>query len=122
MPASMVTGILIARFQHYKLPLLLGWAMIILGNGLVLLWNLTTPTATWAVTQVLAGLAQGTVLISTFVALQSQVPVHQMSHAAAMYTFLRELGLSCGVGIGGTIFRTVFDVGWLMRICRWISL
>jgi len=105
MPASMVTGVLIARFEHYKLPLLAGWATIVLGNGLVVLWDLRTSTAVWAFTQVLAGLAQGIVLISTFVALQSQVPVDQMSHAAAMYTFLRELGLSCGVGIGGTIFQ-----------------
>jgi len=105
MPASMITGILIARFEHYKLPLLAGWATIVLGNGLVVLSNLATSTATWAATQVVAGLAQGIVPISTFTALQSQVPVDQMSHAAAMYTFLRELGLSCGVGIGGTILQ-----------------
>ena len=81
--------------------------MISLGCGLTIMWDLNTPTIDWVWVLILLGLGHGFVLNAQNFATQAICLPDDEASAAAMYSFLRNLGMALGVGIGGSIFQNV---------------
>lgn len=48
-PASVITGILITRTGRYRWAIWGGWALTVLGTGLLYLLDVDTPTVAWYV-------------------------------------------------------------------------
>jgi hypothetical protein len=106
-PASIFLGALITRLSHFRLAIWSGWSLIILGHGLSITWNIDMPTVTWVLTLIMIGLGHGFVLNAQNFATQAICLPHDEAAAAAMYSFLRALGMALGVGLGSSIFQNV---------------
>ena len=104
-PASVVVGVLITRFNHFRWAIWLGWILTTLGVGLTLMFDIATPTATWAGIFILLGFGHGLLLNAQNFAAQALCQPKDEASAAAMYMFLRSFGMALGVGIGGTVFQ-----------------
>jgi hypothetical protein len=106
-PASIVVGAIITRFSHFRWAIWAGWLMISLGCGLTIIWRVDTPTVDWVWVLILLGFGHGFVLNAQNFATQAICLPNDEASAAAMYSFLRSLGMALGVGIGGSIFQNV---------------
>lgn len=87
-----------------------GWALSILANGLLIIWDQNTSTAAWATILVLVGLGHGLILNAQNFATQAIALPGDEAQAAAMYAFLRSFGMALGVGIGGSVFQNVMMI------------
>ncbi|KAK1966783.1 MFS general substrate transporter [Colletotrichum sublineola] len=109
-PASIITGRLVAATNNYQYSIWVGWTLASIASGLMLLWDADTPAKLWAPTLVLLGLGHGAVLNAQNVASQALCNEGDEARAAAMYAFLRQLGMAVGVGVGGSVFQNVMLV------------
>ncbi|KAI1340813.1 major facilitator superfamily transporter [Xylariaceae sp. FL0016] len=105
--ASMVTGRLITRFNHYKWAIVIGWGFGSLGSGMALIWGTNNSAPVWVITLLVLGAGQGTVLNAQNFASQAMSKSGDEASAAAMYAFARQFGAALGVGVGGTTFQNV---------------
>lgn len=106
-PASIITGGVITRSGKYRTILWIGLAIDVLANGLMIMWNRDTSTATWAIQMVLVGLAQGIVLNGLNFSTQATAATVDVAYSAAMYTFMRSLGMTIGVAVGGSVYQNL---------------
>lgn len=101
-PSSIITGQVLRRGVDFRRLILPSWTLLLVGNGLSVIWFVNTPTAAWAVTQLVCGFAQvsfanirasldltdpgskGSILIAGVIAIQSHVEAEDVGHAAAM--------------------------------------
>lgn len=108
-PGSIIVSLLTTRLGRFRWALWLGWAITALGSGLFLLLDVDTPTAVWVVILCVFGIGNGMVLTSVSVAIQAISKAENCGRAAAMYAFMRTLGMSIGVAIGSTTFQNVMS-------------
>jgi predicted MFS family arabinose efflux permease len=66
-----------------------------------------TITPLWVVIFAVFGIGNGMLLTSVNVGIQAISRVEDAGRAAAMYAFMRTLGMSIGVAVGGTVFQNV---------------
>lgn len=114
-PASIVTGVLITRYNSYTWPIWIGWAMETVAIGLTTMWDESTHIAVWVVTCVILGLGHGSILNAQNFGAQAICGAGDEANAAAMYAFMRHFGMALGVGIGGSTFQNIMalKLGWL---------
>ncbi|KAH8756098.1 major facilitator superfamily transporter [Diaporthe sp. PMI_573] len=106
-PASMLAGLLVTLTANYRRPIWIGWALTTLGSGLTLLFHDKTPVALWVIVLIILGLGHGAVLNAQNFAAQAMSDEGEQGDAAAMYAFVRQFGMSLGVGVGGCVFQNV---------------
>ncbi|KAI3528445.1 major facilitator superfamily transporter [Colletotrichum abscissum] len=106
-PASIITGRLVTVFNNYQWPIWAGWTLATVASGLMMLWDVETPTKAWAPTLVLLGLGHGSILNAQNMASHALCDKGDEAIAAAMYAFLRQFGMAIGVGVGGSTFQNV---------------
>lgn len=104
-PASIITGGVITRGGKYRVILWVGLAIDVLGNGLIIMWDRDISTAAWAAQMVVVGIAQGIVLNGLNFSTQATAATADVAYSAAMYTFMRSLGMTIGVAIGGSVYQ-----------------
>lgn len=107
LPGSIVVSIVVSRIGRFRWALWLGWIVSAVGCGLFELFNEHTSIPVWAVILAVFGIGQGMLLTSINVGIQAISRVQDAGRAAAMYAFMRTLGMSIGVAIGGTAFQNV---------------
>lgn len=108
LPGSVVVSALITRFGTYRWAIWIGWALTTLGCGLLILLNEHTGIAVSTTVLSVLGLGLGMILSSVNFATQASVTNDSDSgRAAAMYAFMRTLGMTVGVALGGTIFQNL---------------
>ncbi|KAK4158735.1 major facilitator superfamily domain-containing protein [Cladorrhinum sp. PSN259] len=107
LPGSIIVSLITTRTGHYRWAIWIGWAITALGCGLLKLFDQDTPTPVWAVILAIFGIGHGMLLTSVNVGIQAIVKVEDAGRAAAMYAFMRTLGMSFGVAVGGTVFQNL---------------
>lgn len=114
-PASIVTGNLISRYNSYRWPIWAGWAFCTIACGLTTIWDRDTHVVVWVITLVILGFGHGMILNAQNFAAQAICGPGDEANAASMYAFMRHFGTALGVGIGGTTFQNVMKLklGWL---------
>lgn len=105
LPGSAVVSALITRLGRFRWAIWIGYAISTLATGLITMWDDKTKTAVWAVCECLFGLGMGMVLSSVNFSIQAAVAPEDCGQAAAMYAFLRSVGMALGVAVGGTVFQ-----------------
>lgn len=112
--SGMITGRLVTRFNNYRWPVWIGWAVGAVSPGLVMVWRRNDSAVVWVFTYIIGGLGQGAILNAQNFAAQAICDPGDEGKAAAMYTFSRQVGMSLGVGIGATTFQNVMKLklGW----------
>ena len=107
LPSSIVTSLIITRIGLYRPAIWVGWVITAIGCGLLVLLDIDTPTAAWAVILIVFGIGHGMLLTSLNIAIQAVSNDEDAGRAAAMYAFMRSLGMSIGVAVGGSVFQNV---------------
>jgi hypothetical protein len=77
---------------HYRWALWTGWAVTIIGVGLLHFLDVGTPMRTWIGLNLVAGCGTGMLFGAMGFAVQASVSSEDMAVAVAMFTFFRSLG------------------------------
>ncbi|PTB68211.1 MFS general substrate transporter [Trichoderma citrinoviride] len=101
---SASTGIFIKKTGNYKIPIVSGLAIMTLGFGLFIDLGAKANWAKIIIFQIIAGIGVGPNFQSPLIALQTNVEPRDIGAATASFQFLRQLGTSTSVVIGGVIF------------------
>lgn len=104
-PTTMMVGGLVARWGHYRWAIWSGWAVAILGTGLVVSFDVSTPTYHWVLCLVVLGLGHGMILSTLIFAIQAVMSNRDVPYALAMYTSIRTFGACAGIAVGGTVLQ-----------------
>jgi hypothetical protein len=73
------------------------------------LFHEDTPTPVWATVLALYGIGNGMTLTSINTAIQAISRSQDCGRAAAMYAFVRSLGMNVGVAVTGTVFQNAMS-------------
>jgi MFS family permease len=104
-PLAVVTGILITVTGRYRWAVWSGWALTVLGTGLLVLLKVDTTIPAWIFLTMVSGLGLGILFPSMQFSLQAATSNKDMGFAVAMFSFFRTFGQAIGVAIGGVIFQ-----------------
>ena len=107
-PSNIICSALVTRFGTYRWAIWLGYGITTIACGLMIMFDEHTRTAVWASVLCVLGLGLGLPLSSVSFATQaSVVDTRDSGRAAAMYAFMRTLGMTLGVALGSTIFQNL---------------
>ncbi|UKZ75549.1 hypothetical protein TrVFT333_003236 [Trichoderma virens FT-333] len=101
---SALTGVFIKKTGNYKIPIIFGLTVMTLGFGLFIDLGSRANWAKIIIFQIIAGIGVGPNFQSPLIALQTNVEPRDIGAATASFQFLRQLGTSTSVVIGGVIF------------------
>lgn len=110
-PAALVGIVLAKDSRCSKWIISGGWILSILASGCSILLDSTTPTVGWVFLFFSAGLANGLLLSSYNVCIQSVPKDENASFATRPTTisnFMRAWGMAAAVPVGGVVFLNVF--------------
>lgn len=106
---SAASGVYIKKTGLYKLVIVSAMVVTVIGFGLLIDLE---PQANWAkiiVFQIIAGIGIGPNFQAPLIALQTNVEPRDIGSATATFSFIRQLGTSISVVIGGVIFNNEMD-------------
>ena len=104
-PAAMVTGVVISVRGTYRWASWGGWFFTTLGTGLLVLLKTDTPTVEWIWLNLIGGLGAGMLFPAMAITAQAAAPAKDQAYASTMFSFIRTVGQTLGVAIGGVIFQ-----------------
>jgi EmrB/QacA subfamily drug resistance transporter len=109
---SVVAGQLVSRFGHYRLWMLIGG--IILMIGMVLLSLMTVQTPYWHVPtfMLICGLGMGPSMPLYTLAVQNAVDMRKIGQATSATQFFRQIGGAIGAALMGTLFATTLTLSF----------
>lgn len=107
LPVSAIVSLLIARTGRFRWAVWAGFTISTASTGLFTLWDEKTRTPIWAVCECFFGLGMGMILSSVNFSTQAAVEPEDAGQAAAVYAFMRSVGMTVGVAVGGTVFQNV---------------
>ncbi|KAL2015435.1 hypothetical protein VTK56DRAFT_5501 [Thermocarpiscus australiensis] len=109
LPGSIVVSLITTRIGRYRWSIWSGWVITTVGCSLLLLLDEDTETPVWAVILAIFGIGHGMLLTGVNVGVQAVSRAEDAGRAAATYAFMRTLGMSFGVAIGGNVFQNVMS-------------
>ncbi|KAL7939477.1 MFS general substrate transporter [Trichoderma chlorosporum] len=101
---SAMTGIFIKKTGNYKIPIMSGLFIMTIGFGLFIDLGARANWVKIIIFQIIAGIGVGPNFQAPLIALQTNVEPRDIGAATASFQFLRQLGTSTSVVIGGVIF------------------
>lgn len=102
---SAAVGIFIRKTGRYREPIWLGTFLMTVGFGLYINFPAYASWPRIILFQIIAGLGVGPNFQAPLIALQSKLAPRDIAAATATFGFLRNLGTSVSVVIGGVIFQ-----------------
>ncbi|KAF6225133.1 hypothetical protein HO133_010329 [Letharia lupina] len=109
-PASILVGIAVSITGRFRWAIWSGWSLTVLGMGLLFLLGPETSVPAFVFLNLIPGLGLGLLFASMNLAIQAAATERNVGYAAAIYIFMRSLGQSVGVAVGGVIFQSEFAV------------
>lgn len=113
---SLVSGQLVSRYGHYRLLMLIGTSILIVG---VLLLTSLTPDATLrqvTLYMVVVGLGLGPSGPLYTLAVQNSVDVRRMGQATSATQFFRQIGGAIGTAVLGSVLVTTLAAGFATHL------
>ena len=108
-PTSMVVGALMTKSGKFQWALWTGWSILLLATGLLILLDEETSTVRWVFIFITLGIGQGAIMPPLIFSTQAMAKTEDVAYAAAMFPFLRSLGYTIGVAIGGTAVQNALS-------------
>ncbi|KAG0324560.1 hypothetical protein BGZ99_001696 [Dissophora globulifera] len=102
---SIVSGILVSKWGHYRPFIWVGLALATAGTGLLTLIHEDSSRGTQIGYLLIIGFGLGLAMQTTIIAVQSQVATKDIAVATGNAIFFRSVGSVLGVAIAGTIFN-----------------
>lgn len=103
--ASITVGIVCAKTGRYRWAIWLGWALCVLGFGVLILLDPGTSIVRWVFINFPASIGTGMLFPAMGLAIQAAGRPQDSGHSAAFYSFTRVVGNALGVAIGGVAFQ-----------------
>jgi EmrB/QacA subfamily drug resistance transporter len=104
--SSFVSGQIVSRLRRYKVVMLAGVALVIVGYVLMNAISVTTTQAQMTWRMIILGLGLGPAIPVFTLAIQNSVNPREMGAATASSQFFRQIGSTIGVAIFGTLVAT----------------
>ncbi len=104
--SSFVSGQIVSRLGRYKMVLLAGAALMIVGYGTMLGLNVDMTRAEMTWRMILLGVGLGPALPLFTLAIQNSVTPREMGAATSSSQFFRQVGSTIGVAVFGTLMAT----------------
>ncbi|CBF82817.1 hypothetical protein AN3383.2 [Aspergillus nidulans FGSC A4] len=104
-PSAIVCGVLVTITGRYRWGLWVGWALSILGLGLLTLLDRHTSTVAWIFLNIPSGLGLGFLTAAIVCTVQASATNKNLTVAVAMVVFFRAFGQAVGIAVGGVIFQ-----------------
>ncbi|KAH7014036.1 major facilitator superfamily domain-containing protein [Macrophomina phaseolina] len=104
-PAAIAIGFAIAHTGRYRWALWSGWSLTTLGLGLIVYLDVDTSVPSWIFLNLAPGLGTGILFPTMSIAVQAASRACDQAAAVTMFAFLRALGQTLGVAIGGVVFQ-----------------
>lgn len=104
-PTTTITSIIISKTGKYRIVIWIGWTLMSLGCGLLVLLTDRTTVAQWIFINAVSGVALGFLFTSQSVATQAASDLKHMAIASGLSPFFRTLGQAFGIVIGDSIFQ-----------------
>ncbi|KAB5513367.1 major facilitator superfamily domain-containing protein [Coniochaeta sp. 2T2.1] len=114
-PMAVVTGILIAKSGRYRVFLWAGWAVCVLGMGLMINERVKDSPQQWIFLALPSGIGLGMLLASMQISVQAAARDEDMNMAVAMVPEMRTLGQALGLSIFGAVFTNTVQ-GQLKKV------
>jgi hypothetical protein len=102
---SVVVGIICAVTGRYRWAIWIGWVMTTFGAGLLIILGPDTTIVQWVFLNFAVSIGTGMLFPAMALAIQAAGRPQDAGHAAAFYSFIRVIGQSIGVALGGVIFQ-----------------
>ncbi|KAL1949725.1 hypothetical protein VTO73DRAFT_8606 [Trametes versicolor] len=102
---AIATGLSVQIVDRYRPQNYVGWAIILVGFGVLSTLDESSSRAAYIGSQVPLGVGLGIIWISTQFPILAPLPVSNSAHALAFFTFLRCFAQSWGIVVGGTILQ-----------------
>ncbi|KAJ9612207.1 hypothetical protein H2200_003804 [Cladophialophora chaetospira] len=102
---GVAAGIYIHQVGRYIELIWVGVILLTLGNGLYIYLTATTPIGTIVAFEIVSGLGVGLLFDPPYIALQALVSQDDIATATATLGFMRNIGVSLSIVIGGVIFQ-----------------
>lgn len=102
---AVVVGVISAKTGHYRWAVWAGWALTTIGTGLLVLLKPDTSVFQWIMLNIVVSIGAGMLFTAMGLAVQAAGNPEDAGHAAGFYSFVRVIGQSLGVAIGGVVFQ-----------------
>ncbi|KAI7969928.1 hypothetical protein EIK77_006876 [Talaromyces pinophilus] len=106
-PAAVVTGGLVTKMGKYRTLLWIGWAITVMGTGLIIYLKEGMSPPQWIFITLIPGLGIGMLLSTMQIAVQAAAKEEYAALAAAMVPELRTYGQAIGLAIFSASFSNV---------------
>jgi MFS family permease len=101
----MTVGLVSSKTGRYRWAVWIAWGMITFGFGILCMLGPQTSVAAFIFLNVPVAIGTGMAFTSSELAVQAAGRPQDAGHAMMFYAFIRVLGESVGVAIGGVIFQ-----------------
>jgi len=106
---EIMIGYLIHRFGYYREFIWAGSVLMTLGTGLYIIFGVDTSIAMIVGLEILGSFGPALLFQAPVVAIQSTVSRRDTSAATASLLFIRSIGISLSVIVGGVVFQNSMD-------------
>jgi EmrB/QacA subfamily drug resistance transporter len=107
--SSIASGQIVSRTGRYKPIILLGLAVLIIGQVLMTQLRVGTPDTLLTAWMFIAGLGVGPTFAVFTIVVQNAVPFHELGAATSDLTLFRQIGTTVGIAAAYTLFRLNFS-------------
>ncbi|KAF7792059.1 hypothetical protein EIP86_003087 [Pleurotus ostreatoroseus] len=104
-PFGLAAGIVVHVMGKYRPVNYVGWAITIIGFGLLSLLKYDSTTGQWVGYQILVAVGIGLLFTGTVFGVLAPLPVERNAAALAFFTFVRTFAQTWGITIGSTILQ-----------------
>ncbi|KAF7377260.1 Iron permease [Mycena sanguinolenta] len=104
-PFSFLNGIVVLKAKRYLPGNYIGWALIVVGFGIMSILGAGSSPAIRLVSQIIVATGTGIVISSLPFALMAPIPVERLGSALAFQAFLRTLSQTWGITISAAILQ-----------------
>ncbi len=109
MVTSIASGQILSRTGRYKLPVIFGFVMVVLGMFLMSRMGVDVSPATLSRNMVIVGIGLGVGMSAFTIIVQNQYETSRLGEVTAGLQFFRQLGSTMGLAIFGTIMNSTFS-------------
>ena len=111
-PVSIIGGVIVIKTGRYKPLHFLAFALLLFGFGMFAHFDRGTLTVEWVIVQTITAvgvsLLMSTLMSTTLLAVQVDLPAQDVAAATAAFAFMRAYGFIWGVAIPSASFNSRF--------------